>query len=82
MQLTEKNLFKMLASLVSSEDSSPPLKTTSVFLTTCILLDNSEYYHTSLMTLYSASLVTVHQFKVSIWQGRLQSLDWNSGGME
>ena len=45
MQLTEKNLFKMLASLVSSEDSSPPLKATSVFLTTCILLDNSKYYH-------------------------------------
>ena len=45
MQLTEKNLFKMLASLVSSEDSSTPLKATSVFLTTCILLDNSKYYH-------------------------------------
>ena len=53
MQLTEKNLFKMLASLVSSQDSSPPLKTTSVFLITYILLDNSDSVSTTTHTLES-----------------------------
>ena len=68
MQLTEKNLFKVLADLVSSQDSSPPLKAMSVFLTTqCILLDNSESVSPQ-GVLPSCSFFT--QFKANIWQER------------